>query len=700
MLKRMVVLATVSVLVGFPVDVYGDEQMAKNVRVVESAGAQNYLLISNESAMAENMQEIGNFAPDNKDITMNKSLKPQAYKMDINRPYLIKPALRKSVKQASVKSVYKVGSTKPFWVTDFTTERDYSITAELSYRGSKTNVWVHDKQITQQEAEQMGREFDNNIHGLIAENFGSESDVDSNGKVDILCYDIQDGFDGKGGFFAGYFYARDLYNVSNSNKAEVFYIDTYPLMGMGADKDVTQAYSTLAHEFQHMVNFNRNVFEENTGDRMDVWLDEALAMAAEHMYTGEALTDRIDYYNQSKSIENGHSLLRWDYDGDVLSNYALSYLFGQYLKLQSNQGDGIFKEIIEDPNNDYRAVEKAAKKYIDPSMNFGQLLTSFRGALLVNEDEGIYGFKGNPLFGRLKPKIYSGGSNPRLFGGGSIVTQVGSLPEEPVAKGSDISYTFFTSEALSNEAPPIPMTLSVNKVSDKDTFLKGKTLANAKISIKTDSSTIGTGYASISGDFTIKIPKQKRGTKLTVIAEEKARSESRVVTVTVVDETPPPKPTVMPVDDNDTIVRGKAEPGSYVWVQVGDNWVNNGTQAGPGGDFSVKIRPQKARTFIAVCAVDPDGNQGSFTELFVRDKTPPKILSVFPLNGQSKTITGKTEGRALVEVKLGSKLLGKTYADSRGYYKIAINAHKKGTKLTISAYDAAKNRKSVTATIK
>lgn len=119
--------------------------------------------------------------------------------------------------------------------------------------------------------------------------------MDGNRKVDILLYDIQDGFDGTGGFFAGYFYGRDLYNVSNSNQSEIFYIDSYPLMGIGAAKDVSQAYTTLAHEFQHMVNFNQNFLKENDGEGMDTWLDEALSMAAEQIYTGEALTDRIDY---------------------------------------------------------------------------------------------------------------------------------------------------------------------------------------------------------------------------------------------------------------------------------------------------------------------------------------------------------------------------------------------------------------------
>ena len=98
-----------------------------------------------------------------------------------------------------------------------------------------------------------------------------------------------------------------------------------------------------------MVNFNQNVLIEDSYVNMDTWLNESLSMAAEQIYSGQGLSNRINYYNVSSSIQNGHSLLYWDNSGDVLSNYSLSYLFGQYIKVQANQGDRIFKEILAIP---------------------------------------------------------------------------------------------------------------------------------------------------------------------------------------------------------------------------------------------------------------------------------------------------------------------------------------------------------------
>jgi large repetitive protein len=81
-----------------------------------------------------------------------------------------------------------------------------------------------------------------------------------------------------------------------------------------------------------MVNFNQTVFIEGGTDSMEPWLDEGLSVAVEQIYSGNVLSDRINYCN---STVKSHSLLYWDYYGDTLANYSLSYLFTQYIKLQA-----------------------------------------------------------------------------------------------------------------------------------------------------------------------------------------------------------------------------------------------------------------------------------------------------------------------------------------------------------------------------
>lgn len=419
-----------------------------------------YAVISNESTDTTVRQSTGSFQVNNQEYSLNEALSEDAYQLDLNKEFDVKANKDKlfTGDLVATQASFAVGDYKSFWVTNFTTYSDYQISARLAYSGTKANVWVYNNQITNADAAKLGQEFDQNIHPSVTSNFGPESDVNQDGKINILTFDIQDGFSGYGGYIGGYFYGGDLAAVTHSNQSEIFYIDTYPSMGTGSTKDVTQAYETIAHEFQHMVNFNQSVLIEGQED-MDVWLNEALSMAAEQVYTGQGLTSRVDYYNYSDSITSGHSLLNWEYNGDTLANYSLSYLFGQYLKLQAGVGNRIFKEILQDPSNDYRAVENVAKKYIDPTMTFGQLMTDFRAALLLKQDSGAYGFKGDPFFDQIQTSLYTGGSLS-LVGGGAVVKAVSSSSGlmAPGNKGQDVTYSFFnmeTGEEVDSDLPDL-----------------------------------------------------------------------------------------------------------------------------------------------------------------------------------------------------------------------------------------------------
>jgi len=400
----------------------------------------NYLLVSNESVNGISTQYSGTLSVQQQVEIPSK----QPEGMYWYEPYLPLPkdlTLEKLVKPAKIpKPLANIGDTKSFWVDDWVLNTRYQITATLQAIGNYCEIWVEDtSEIDITKAQQLANEFDNIIYPNVTTYFYTPSDVNGDGKVAILCFDIQDGFSGSGGYIAGYFYAYDLYNFSDSNKMEIFYIDTYPTMHYPITDpvDVTRAYSTLAHEFQHMVSYNRNAIIEGTGS-MDTWLDEGLSMAAEHLIYG-VLNSRINYFNTSSSIANGHSLLYWDYNGDVLSNYALSYLFLEYVRLQMNQGNTIFKEILMDSFNDYRAIENAIHKYLDPTLDFGRFMTYFRIATLLKRDTGYYGFKGDSNFDGVNPPLYSG-SGENLRGGGALIKAISGSFTEPGDQGSDIQY--------------------------------------------------------------------------------------------------------------------------------------------------------------------------------------------------------------------------------------------------------------------
>jgi hypothetical protein len=163
---------------------------------------------------------------------------------------------------------------------------------------------------------------------------------------------------------------------------------------------------------------------------MPTWIDEGLSMAAERLvYGASELTSRINYYNSSPSVRDGHSLLYWDNNGDVLANYSLSYIFMQYFRIQMGQGEGIYKEIIEDYANDYSCIQNALNTHA-ASISFGDFLTNWRIAMMLKEGSGAYGFGGDGSFSSLSTQIYSGG-NTNLRGGGAVVKLIASSFTDP-----------------------------------------------------------------------------------------------------------------------------------------------------------------------------------------------------------------------------------------------------------------------------
>jgi hypothetical protein len=403
----------------------------------------NYLLVSNESI---DISEQYSGTLSSQSTIPKVSLQPEGIYW--YEPHLTLPkdlSVQKLVKPSMIlKASNAVGDTKDFWVDDIVKGGRYQITATLQAIGSHCEIWVEDpNEINQTKAQQLANEFDNIIYPAVTSYFYTPSDVNGDNKIAILCFDIQDGFSGSGGYIAGYFFAYDLFDYPDSNKMEIFYIDTYPTMHYPITDpiDVTRAYSTLAHEFQHMVNFNRNYIEEEPIP-MDTWLDEGLSMAAEHIIYG-VLNDRINYFNGSSSIANGHSLLYWGDNGDTLASYSLSYLFLQYVRVQMEQGNSIFREILLDPNNDYRAVENAIHNYLDPTLDFGRFMTYFRIALLLKEDTGYFGFKGDTDFDSVNPPLYTG-TGTDLRGGAAILKSISGSFTESGDQGPDIQYVGIT----------------------------------------------------------------------------------------------------------------------------------------------------------------------------------------------------------------------------------------------------------------
>ena len=185
------------------------------------------------------------------------------------------------------------------------------------------------------------KSFDEIIKPLDRFYFGKESDVDGMNQIIVLMSPVVNSIDTGGlGGVLGFFYSEDLLINSGrptSNKAEIIYLaipsDKIAPIKTGSPSDTINYCfdkvftGTLAHEFQHMINFNQHVLKNGgTADTESLWLNEGLSHLAEDL-TGFGLGNipRVNLYLSS----TGTYPLATNKDSN--GTRGASYLFLRYL---------------------------------------------------------------------------------------------------------------------------------------------------------------------------------------------------------------------------------------------------------------------------------------------------------------------------------------------------------------------------------
>ncbi|WP_419179312.1 Ig-like domain-containing protein [Gottfriedia acidiceleris] len=148
-------------------------------------------------------------------------------------------------------------------------------------------------------------------------------------------------------------------------------------------------------------------------------------------------------------------------------------------------------------------------------------------------------------------------------------------------------------------------------------------------------------------------------------------------------------PTVDTVDDNDTTITGKADPGVTIEVYNQNLMVAAG-QTDTDGNYSIDIKSQKAGTVLDVIASDDLGRQKEVS-VTVLDRTAPIVPTINAIDDNDKSISGITEANATVVVKNNNNSIATGKANEEGKFNIVINSQKAGSVLTVIATDAAGN---------
>ncbi len=182
-----------------------------------------------------------------------------------------------------------------------------TVQATLLYQTAAFNFFVDNDALDAMSEENISvlcEDFDAVIDAMHA-NFGHESDINGDGRFDILATPVVNQLgDSVDSFTSGFFFAKDLYAVEGSNQREIFYTaipDPSGEYGFAVTEEFAFSNvlpTTLPHEFQHMINHNEKVFELNAETEVQ-WLNEALSHLAEDIYSTDA-----DGYMTQTGIEN------------------------------------------------------------------------------------------------------------------------------------------------------------------------------------------------------------------------------------------------------------------------------------------------------------------------------------------------------------------------------------------------------------
>ena len=220
--------------------------------------------------------------------------------------------------------------------------------------------------ITSEQLELVKTSFDKD-YNIVHEKFGTERDVDNNGKVIFLITELPEQI-------MGFFYSADKYTDSSlggqyhSNEADILYVNyLYFAQDMWA-KYQTDVLATFIHEFQHMTLFDTRR-REGLDPNISVWLNEGLSMLAEY-YGGYALP-HTNYIYSFLSNHQGYTLI----DNTSSLDYGYSLLFTRYM--QERFGDSFVKGIYKAKATGVYAVTEAT------GFNFNSLFQDFTNMVLL-----------------------------------------------------------------------------------------------------------------------------------------------------------------------------------------------------------------------------------------------------------------------------------------------------------------------------
>lgn len=220
-----------------------------------------------------------------------------------------------------------VGTQSQFWTYDFDAKKNIQVSATLRILTDHSKWWIENGVTVDLAAVQTtASTFETKIYPADRAAYGSEwsPGIDADQRIDILVVRIP-------GRAAGYFSSSDELPVwinQFSAEREMIYVNA------AAPRFATDYfYSTLAHEFCHMIQFNKRV-------RSITWFTEGQAQLCERFAGYSSGFDQL-FLRQPDTQLNDWS----DLDNNATLHYGAALLFLEFLR-QHAGGDDLMNALL------------------------------------------------------------------------------------------------------------------------------------------------------------------------------------------------------------------------------------------------------------------------------------------------------------------------------------------------------------------
>ncbi len=257
---------------------------------------------------------------------------------------------------------------------------------------------------------------------VVGEPWGPQSDPnliawDANNTVTILLTRLNSASAYSGGAVTvGYFWAKDNFSAAaepGSNQRIMFYIDSklygttfanyppYNETGWAVTNYWPKiVFSTLAHEFQHMIQFYQKQVLQGTNQGTDTWINEMCSMIMEDLVADKqgvegprGVSPPTDGSAGGAGITGGRipTFNQYSYSALVrpttfdLTGYSVAYAFGAWLA-RNYGGTELLRRIVQCPQTDESAVVNAVIQYTgNKNESLATLLERWAAAVLLSD---------------------------------------------------------------------------------------------------------------------------------------------------------------------------------------------------------------------------------------------------------------------------------------------------------------------------